>query len=596
MDLKNIYLEEAEELINMMEDTMLLLEKTPEDQGHVAEIFRHMHTLKGTSSMYGSNKVADFIHDLETIYDNIRSGSLAITKQIIDSTFASLDHLKNIVGDPDISDKNDQKKHQTLIEEFKSILNDSNEDASGPKNTDIGESKFKTYHVHFKPNEDIFLDGTNPILLIDELAELGKTKVFSYFDESLASKDFNEEKCYTTWDVILVTEQDENVIKDVFIFVEDSSDVTVDLIEEGDLLENESFVSSISERNYSDRPFQAEELKLHAKMKKKQKAAKEKVSDSESASSVTTTSEKKSNKVKEEVIEEEVEPVRLEDHEEVKIENESPAPQMQRQKSKNISSIRVPSDKLDELMNQVSELITAQAGLSLYSQNNFDPHLEAISESVEKLSRRLRDIAFGMTLIKIDNLFTRFQRTVRDISNNLNKSVDFITEGGETELDKKIIENLSDPLMHLIRNCLDHGIETEEERKKLKKPAKGKIKLKAFYSGAKVHIVVEDDGKGLDVEKIKQKAIDKKLINKEDKLSDKEIFDLIFSPGFSTAENITDISGRGVGMDVVKKNILDIRGDIVVESEKNVGTKIILSLPLTLSVIDGLLVRIQNTN
>ncbi|MDH5603019.1 MAG: chemotaxis protein CheA, partial [Cyclobacteriaceae bacterium] len=265
------------------------------------------------------------------------------------------------------------------------------------------------------------------------------------------------------------------------------------------------------------------------------------------------------------------------------------------QKEKNISSIRVSSDKLDELMNLVSELVTTQAGLSLFSENNHNPTLESIAENVEKLSRQLRDIAFTMTLIPINNLFGRFQRMIRDVSHNLNKSVSFITQGGETELDKTIIEQLTDPLLHLLRNSLDHGIETPEERIKAGKSPTGKITLRSYYSGVNVFIQIEDDGKGIDSDEIRSSAIKKGLIDSSDELSEKEIFDLIFAAGFSTAKKVTDVSGRGVGMDVVRRNIADIRGEITIDSKPGKGTLITLKLPLTLSIIDGLLVKIYDT-
>jgi two-component system chemotaxis sensor kinase CheA len=273
------------------------------------------------------------------------------------------------------------------------------------------------------------------------------------------------------------------------------------------------------------------------------------------------------------------------------IENDEKQPEF----GKAISSIRVPSEKLDELMNQVSELVTTQAGLSLYAQNNADPMLESISENVEKLSRQLRDVAFGMTLIEVKSLFERFNRFIKDTSKEMGKSVNFITKGGETELDKKIIEQLANPLMHLIRNALDHGIETKTGRSVKGKSENGTITLEAFHSGAKVYITVEDDGKGLDVDLIRKKAIEKGIISQDDSLTEEETFELIFAPGFSTVENVTDLSGRGVGMDVVKKNLMEIRGDISVSSKKGEGTKIMLGLPMTLSVIDGLLVKVQET-
>ncbi|MFW6369921.1 MAG: chemotaxis protein CheA, partial [Bacteroidota bacterium] len=261
-----------------------------------------------------------------------------------------------------------------------------------------------------------------------------------------------------------------------------------------------------------------------------------------------------------------------------------------------ISSIRVASDKLDQLMNLVSELVTTQARLSLYSEKDGQPELMGISENVQKLSRQLRDIAFSIVLIPIENMLTRFHRLIRDLSNELKKEVDFYTEGTDTELDKTIIENLSDPLMHIVRNSIDHGIETPSNREKAGKPRRGQIKLKAFYSGANVHIQISDDGAGIDPAAIREKAIQKGIILPEASLSKKEILDLIFLPGFSTAKNITDVSGRGVGMDVVKRKIADIRGEVEVDSEVGAGTILTIKLPLTLSIIDGLLVKVGDSN
>jgi two-component system chemotaxis sensor kinase CheA len=558
VNLRNIYLEEAEDLFKQMEQSLLMLENSPEDSALIADVFRSMHTLKGSSSMYGSTKVADFIHNIETIYDKVRSHEMTLSRNVIDTTFKSLDHLRRIVLDPEISDPNDSKNHAELADQIMEILETSS--STEVEMSAEFQNRNKTYLVSFKPHEDLFLDGTNPLLLIDELADLGKARVYAYIDTKSIGKDFNYEKCYTKWDIILATDKGENAIKDVFIFIEDSSDIKVDVIKNGDLVSNSDFVGQLPKQDLMSSP-----LKL--------KAIKE-IADK------LNSEEKEEVESKEEEVQSTA-PVKSQ-----------PGPQ---NKGKAISSIRVPSDKLDELMNQVSELVTTQAGLSLYSQNNPDPLLETIAENVEKLSRQLRDIAFGMTLIEINNLFGRFQRFVRDVSIQLDKSVEFITEGGETELDKTIIESLTDPLMHLIRNSVDHGIETREERIKKGKPSNGTIKLKAYYSGAKVYIQIQDDGRGLDTVKIRKKAIEKGIITKDDNLTEKEIFDLIFTAGFSTASNVSDLSGRGVGMDVVKKNIMEIRGDISVTSEKDKGTTITLGLPLTLSVIDGLLVKLQET-
>lgn len=565
MDLKNIYLEEAEELLRQMEDTLLLLENNPKDSNLIADMFRSMHTLKGTSSMYGSIRVADFIHNLETLYDKVRNNEVDISSRIIDITFKALDHLKVIVPNPDFDNEQDIKQHQ----ELSNLILGSMEDPTSEKGPDIKEGPeqvIKTFHIFFKPDENIFKDGTNPMLLVDELAELGNAKVNAYLDPVAEDDNFESDKCYTSWDIILVTDKSENDIRDVFIFVEDTSKIEVNHLFDGDLLANEDFKKAMQRGDYTSEPFgfnNIQDLISKLNLKKNQvEKFEESVEEPKAVQKEPTTTGRKPEEVD----------------------------------KRSFSSIRVPSEKLDELMNQISELVTAQAGLSLYAQQNHDPALEMISETIEKLSRNLRDIAFGITLIPINNLFGKFQRVIRDTSLKLGKKVAFITEGGETELDKKIIESLSDPLMHLIRNSMDHGIETPQERVKRGKSEEGTIKLNSYYSGAKVYIIIEDDGKGLDVEKIRKKALERGLITKETTLTDLEVFNLIFTPGFSTAENVTDLSGRGVGMDVVKKNIQDIRGDIYVESTPNVGTKITLSLPLTLSVIDGLLVKIKDTS
>ncbi|MEM6831819.1 MAG: Hpt domain-containing protein [Bacteroidota bacterium] len=222
-NLRNVYLEEAEDLFSKMEESLLLLEKSPEDASLIAEVFRSMHTLKGSSSMYGSTKVADFVHNLETIYDKVRGEEVLLDQRIIEITFKSLDHLKKIVQDPDISDPEDFKYHQKLTNDIVSLL----ESGSGVVVTKSTKASKSTYHISFTPKEDIFDDGTNPLLLVDELCDLGKSKVFCSIDQKVESPNYNPKSCYTTWDVILVVDTDENPIRDVFIFGEDNSKLSI---------------------------------------------------------------------------------------------------------------------------------------------------------------------------------------------------------------------------------------------------------------------------------------------------------------------------------------------------------------------------------
>jgi len=444
--------------------------------------------------------------------------------------------------------------HNSLISRVSKLINpntESQEVVVEQETPTLAVKEEFTYYIRFEPFSDIFKNGTNPLYLIDELYSLGKAKVFTHLNKIPLLNELDPTLCYTYWEIILVTNADITSISEVFIFVEGESKIEIQRVFEEDLLINEFFVT---------------ELERIAKVQK----------DIGFASTMRTAAEAKKRAMQDKAASLKREKVGVKDT--------------------SISSIRVSSEKLDVLMNLVSELVTTQARLSLFAEQNSMAGLTGIAENVQKLSRQLRDIAFSIVLIPIETMLTRFQRLVRDLSSELKKDVVFITEGADTELDKTIIESLSDPLMHIIRNSLDHGIEDTHERIKKGKPKQGKIVLKAFYSGANVHIEISDDGAGIDPEKIRDKAIAKGIISPDKKLTTKEILELVFLPGFSTAKKVTDVSGRGVGMDVVKRKIADIRGEVELESEVGIGTTITIKLPLTLSIIDGLLVKVDETH
>ena len=550
---KKKFIEEASELIDKLEVTLLELEKNPDDPTQIQQVFRVMHTLKGNSSMFGFDLIDKFTHNLETVYDLIRNNQLKLTPQVLNVTLSSVDHLKAMLDEENYDDPDFLTTHNGLIAKINQLINPE-KPMEEKQSLQINESKsdevIHSYYVFFEPRKDIFKNGTNPLYLLDELTSLGKAKVFAHFNRVPLYDQINPEQCYVYWEAIIATENEVNSINDVFIFVESDSKLEIQKVADINLLADEKFVEEIT---------QLANVQKDIGFVTVQRLANQSIA--------------RHNKSKSEVVKRE----RI------------------GYKDKSTASIRVSSDKLDGLMNLVSELVTTQARLSLFAEENSVPGLAPIVENVQKLSRQLRDIAFSIVLIPIENLFGRFQRLVRDLSQELHKDVEFITEGAETELDKTIIENLSDPLMHIIRNSLDHGIEESAIRLAQGKSSKGKIQLKAFYSGANVIIQISDDGAGIDTEIIREKAIQKGIITAERKLSKKEILDLIFLPGFSTAKKVTDVSGRGVGMDVVKKKISEIRGEVEVDSEVGEGTTITIKLPLTLSIIDGLLVSINKS-
>jgi two-component system, chemotaxis family, sensor kinase CheA len=522
--------EEAFELIGELERCMLLLEAAPSDLTLVQQVFRAMHTLKGNSSMFGFRAISEFTHHLESIYEYVRSGKKAISKDILDVTFQSLDHLLLLVKRHGVLESADLPVHQLItdkvIEVVRSIEKELNIEANRPSvKQSVSKDRTKNFHIYFEPYADIAYNGTNPLHLIAELQALGECLVVANVDALPQLEAIEPTHNYTSWNIYLTTEHDIAAVKEVFTYVEGRCSLEITMVN--------AVVDSYSSSPASSKN-QSQELVNRAGVAGESGTFKKQV----------------------------------------------------------ISSVRVPSERLDTLMGLVSELMTLQAKLGTCANQSSQLELHAIAENLEKLSSNLRDNAFSMCLVPVEHMVTPFHRLVRDLASNLNKEIELVTEGTETELDKNVIEGLSDPLMHLLRNSIDHGIEEPEIRLQNGKNRRGKILVKAYCAGAHVYIEIQDDGKGLDAEKIKSKALNKGLINADDTLSDRELFNLIFLPGFSTAEQVSETSGRGVGMDVVKKKIAGIRGQIKINSETNKGTTITIKLPITVSIIDGLLVKV----
>jgi two-component system, chemotaxis family, sensor kinase CheA len=547
------FFEEAFDLIDDLEESLLVLEADPSNHDHVERVFRAMHTIKGNSAMFGFGHIDRFTHNLETVYDYVRGGKLQISAELLTVTLSAVDHLKILLREGDLVSEETMQESDMLTSQVNAFIVGSSDAAPEhdtlQPNDEVAKDDCATYYIYFKPHADIFSSGTNPLYLIDELCSMGKSISYAITGDIPTLPSLNVDGCYTSWSIFLSTSEDVSAIQDVFIFVEDACELDIALIASFDLIEDSRFTAFVEGIKHSGKDFSVDELKSFAETLVQSKCGK----DVKAAARRVVA------------------------------------------KDSSISSIRVSSEKVDILMNLVSELVTMQARLSLFAEENLLPELSVISENMDKISRRLRDTAFSICLIPLDSILTRFHRLVRDVSTELGKDVIFVTEGTDTELDKTMIESLADPIMHILRNSLDHGIESKQERIAKGKPEQGTITLKAFYSGTNVHIEISEDGGGINTEKVKAKAIQLGLIAPDALLSQQEIVNLIFLPGFSTADKVTDLSGRGVGMDVVKRKISEIRGEVDVVSQVGVGTTTTIKLPLTLSIIDGLLVKVAET-
>ncbi len=559
--------EEAYELLADLESSLLELEENPGDADLIGRAFRSMHTIKGSGAMFGFTDISELTHEVETVFDQIRNGTAFVSKALIDKTLKAGDLIRSMLSS---EGQVDQGERLGLIASFRQMAvpihgEQAQAIAEIPSSQIKGNSEEeKLYRIRFKPSPDIFLTGANPLLLLKELRELGTCRIIAHLSEIPSFDVMDPERCYTYWDIILSTSKGINGIKDVFIFVEDDCQLSIDVIDDSGSTIDKPTYKKLGEILVERGDLTPEDMEMVLKNKKR-------FGEMLVESGLAVPSKVEAALLEQQQIRE---------------------AQQKRQNTESAASIRVPSDKLDILVNLVGELVTVQARLSQTATQRGDQHLAHIAEEVERLTSELRDSTLNIRMMPIGATFSKFRRLVRDLSQQLGKEVEILTEGANTELDKTVIERLNDPLVHIIRNSVDHGIESPESRVAAGKPRHGTVCLIAEHSGDSVIITIKDDGAGLDTEAIRAKAIERKLIAETAELSERELFALIFAPGFSTAEKITGISGRGVGMDVVKQSIEALRGFIEITSKKGTGTKITIKLPLTLAIIESLMVKI----
>ena len=530
------FIDEAQGLLDHLETDLLEIEKKPDDKELTESAFRQMHTLKGISSMYGFVFISEFTHHLESIWQSVRDNKIQFNKEIFETTFNSIDHIRNLLDDEKLENAENKVNQKILLDTVARINNVNLEILVKVEEKVVNNSEvINSWQILLRITEKLFFRGISLKNIIAELSTIGE------FEISKVDILCDEET--DVWSIILTTNATEEVIKEIFLFIED--DCTIVNVAKENILAN----------NYIEQTSNIPQ--------------KEKISLLEySEKNIIQASE----------------PANIEENKILTISSKQI-----------VKRISVDSTKLDRLMFLVSELITVNSQLNLSATEGKWEQLTQQLEKVDSLSKQFRNNALEIRLVPLSDTVLRFQRLIRDLSKQLGKKVDFKTYGTETELDKNTIDQLSEPLMHIIRNCLDHGIETPENRIKADKPELGALALTAYNSGSFVFICISDDGNGINVEKVKQKAIEKGIIKPTDNPSKKEILDLIFLPGFSTAQSLTSVSGRGVGMDIVKKRIADLRGEVMVSSDTGFGTTFTLKIQQSLSIIDSLLFTINDT-
>ncbi|QDL99484.1 chemotaxis protein CheA [Rhodopseudomonas palustris] len=531
-----VFRQEAAELFEVLEAALLDLGQNPDDRELVDSAFRALHTIKGSGAMFGFDKVASFTHEFETAFERVRKGEIRPTLDLVSVALAAKDFIRALIETPDDTD--------AIIGE--AILADLSRFVSTTETMDAPSQERRRvgWHLRFEFDSQILRNGSNPLDLLDDLAKLGSCFATPLTDGIPFLDELVPEDCYLKWDVSLHSDCDKDAIDDVFMFVQDEMQLSLEPLFEGE----------------APQPVPMLELPDVSILPPEPPQSVEETSSAPPAVAAASA-ERRSG-----------EPRRAED--------------------RGIATVRVQAERLDELMDRVGELVIAQARLSQLAASGTDISIKLIAEEIERLASSLRDTTMGARMVPIGSLFGRFRRLVHDLSRDLGKPVEFITVGEDTELDKTMIECLADPLVHLIRNAIDHGIEPPSARIAAGKPEQGRIELAAQHCGAQVLVTVKDNGGGLNTARIRAKAEEQGLIAPGASASDQEIHQFLFHPGFSTAQTISALSGRGVGMDVVKRTIENMRGSIELSTVPGEGATVTLRLPLTLAIIEGLLIRV----
>lgn len=510
------FVEEAGELLDQLQDSLLELEQCPEDPECVDRVFRCLHTIKGCAAMFGFDEISSFAHDIENAYQDVRAGRLAVTPSLVDTTLRAGDTIRTVISD--VAEHREVSVPQLELDtagRYGAVSQQVDREAAGSR-----DGQLRRFRIEYRPSASGFASGLDIAPVIEQLRLVGRCRVLLHTEDVPAVDLLDPIECHVWWEIVIDTDGGEDAVHDALLFADDAH-VSVEEMD----ADTSEFAAIAPATNATEEIVQAPLPSVAA------------------ASSGT-------------------------------------------------ASLRVSPAKLDELVDLVGELVTAQARLTEIASASDDPLIVPVAEDIERLTSSLRDSVLDIRMVPIGHLFGKYTRVVRDLSGQLGKRARLEVEGGETELDKGVIDRIADPLVHLVRNAVDHGLETPEDREAAGKPPVGRVRLAAYQSAGEVVIEVEDDGAGLNRDAILRCAVERGIVAEETELTSEQIAELLFAPGFSTAECVTRVSGRGVGLDAVRRVVEDLRGTLTIGDGRMGGTLSRIRIPLTLAIIEGLLVAV----
>ncbi len=597
------FLMEARELLQAMEEALLNLESEPDDKEAIGAVFRAAHTIKGSAGLFGLDAIVAFTHVAENVLDKVRNGEIAVDGELIALLLSAGDHIGDLVeqvaaqgGEPDTATL---ASGEALLRKLRAYLGAQPGSSAPVAQTAIaveretplqssggGLVESDTWHISLRFGRGVLQNGMDPLSFLRYLATLGEIVNVSTLPDAMPPAEEMDPECsYLGFEIDFRSDADKAAIEGVFEFVRDDCNLRI-LPPHSRVEEYIQLINELPE----------DKIRLGDLLVKSGALTQKEMDECLFLQSLLSTS-----------AESEGQPETVPALGEILIEQGRVQPELvdaalnkQKQardnKAQESRYIRVHADKLDELINLVGELVIASASAGLLAQRSRDAQLHEATSTMSRLVEEIRDGALQLRMVQIGETFNRFHRVVRDVSKDLGKDIGLVISGGETELDKSVVEKIGDPLMHLVRNSMDHGIESAELRRQHGKPAKGTVKLNAYHESGSIVIEVGDDGGGLNRDKLLAKGIERGLVGPNQHLSDQEVYGLIFEAGFSTAEAVTSISGRGVGMDVVRRNIEALRGLIEIDSAPGAGTTMKIRLPLTLAIIDGFLMGVGGSS